>query len=175
MGQKDCPFVLLRSVSVLDLSSSSLLLNLFKMAVHRLFPVSSTSASSASPTALRRSARLGSPCPVVTRKRARVSDSSEQPQLPSKLSLTPEPSPRSIRAQKRQKILDNSSSIETTKGKRKVADEPYQVVKKRKENIINDVLRPTTRKRAANNVCSFFYFLFSFDLDNTLSPNQCQM
>ena len=122
-------------------------------------------------TAVRRSARLGSPC--LSRKRARVSDSSSE-QLPS-----PPPSeltPRSVRAQKRQKVLDGSPTLQTrTTAKRKslIPDDEHQdslnrvVKKKRKENIVNDALAATsttttslkiginldTRKGAGKNVC----------------------
>ena len=147
------------------------------MAVHRLYP---TPAAAAPPTtpAVRRSARLGSPC---SRKRARVSDSSPEQPSSSKLHLTPEPTPRSVRAQKRQKILDGSfvtpnvDNGNTRAGKRKALapdddqhhDNHNRVVKKkRKENIVNDALVATptslkitmnldTRKGGGNNVCWF--------------------
>ena len=151
------------------------------MAVHRLYP---TPAAAAPPTtpAVRRSARLGSPC---SRKRARVSDSSPEQPSSSKLQLTPEPTPRSVRAQKRQKILDGSfvtpnvdnGSTRTTK--RKTLDEQHHydsdnhnrvVKKKRKENIVNDALVATptslkitmnldTRMGGGNNVCWFLALL----------------
>lgn len=123
-----------------------------QMAVHRL----TTAVPSTSP---RRSPRLGLP----TRKRARVSDSDQQlPPSSSKLPPSPVPSPRWIRAHKRQKVLDSSSIASspppatpniangsTRAGKRKSlishdhheSDSHHTVVKKkRKENIVNDAL-----------------------------------
>ena len=156
-----------------------------QMAVHRL-----TTASP--PTSPRRSPRLGLP----TRKRARVSDSEQQlTPSSSKLPLTPDPSPRWIRAHKRQKVLDDSSLASppatpnigngsTRAGKRKSlvphdheSDTHRTVVKKkRKENIVNDVLTTNattsslkisvtldTRQRVGNNVRScLFLILISF-------------
>ena len=123
-----------------------------QMAVHRLTTVSP-------PTTPRRSPRL------PTRKRARASDSEQQlPPSSSKLPLNPDPSPRCIRAQKRQKILDGSSRASpplpaaapiidnsiTRAGKRKSliphdhheSDSHHRVPKKKrkKENIVNDAL-----------------------------------
>jgi len=140
------------------------------MAVHRLFPGTTAPTASAaqttpiSTTAVRRSARLGSP----TRKRARVSDSSSEP------SSSQEPTPRSIRAHKRQKIFNASpppvDNGKTRAGKRKtlVPDDEHRVVKKR---IVNDALAPTettrnvnldTRKRGGNNVCCSFLVLIAY-------------
>lgn len=108
------------------------------------------------PTSPRRSPRLGL---LPTRKRARVSDSDQQlAPSSSKLQLTPDPSPRWIRANKRQKVLDDPSLASppptttpnangsTRAGKRKSLT-PHDhhelgshhiVRKKRKENIVND-------------------------------------
>ena len=120
--------------------------------------------------AVRRSARLGLPC---SRKCARLSDLSPEQPLST---------PRSVRAQKRQKILDGSfttpnidnGNIRTGKRKTLVPDVEQHhydsdnhnrvVKKKRKENIVNDalVVTPTwleitmnldTRKGGGNNVC----------------------
>lgn len=126
-----------------------------QMAVHRL-----TTASP--PVTPRRSPRL------PTRKRARVSDAEQQlAPSSSKLPLLPDPSPRSIRAQKRQKILDGSSRASppppstpiiengsTRAGKRKSliphdhpeSDSHLRVPKKKrkKENIVNDALTANT-------------------------------
>jgi hypothetical protein len=117
----------------------------------------------------RRSARLGSHC---TRKRAWVPDSDQLP--PSSSKLPPEPSPRWIRAQKRQKILDGASlppDSNATPGKRKslvAGDEQHHhrvVGRKRKENILNGAaakisITLDTRQGSGNNVCPRL-FLFS--------------
>jgi hypothetical protein len=91
------------------------------------------------------------------------------------LTLTPEPSPRWVRAQKRQKILDGSpspSAIEHPKKRKSlIPDEessPLRVVRKKKENIVNDTPTVTakisisldTRQAGGNNVCPCL-FLFS--------------
>ena len=124
-------------------------ISLQQMAVHRL-------TTPSPPTSPRRSPRLG----LHSRKRARPSDSDLQlTPSSSKLPPTPNPSPRWIRANKRQKILDTSSLASpspttspiangtTRAGKRKSLTPPdhrkldsHHVVarKKRKENIVND-------------------------------------
>ena len=122
-------------------------ISLQQMAVHRL-------TTPSPPTSPRRSPRLGLP----TRKRARVSDSDQQlAPSSSKLPLTPDPSPRWIRANKRRKVLDASpppptttttpnANVSTRAGKRKSLtpndhhelDSHHIVRKKRKENIVKD-------------------------------------
>lgn len=121
-------------------------ISLLQMAVHRL-------TTPSPPTSPRRSPRLSLP----TRKRARVSDSDKQlTPSSSKLPLTPDPSPRWIRANKRQKLFDASSSLPSTPpatppnqngstraGKRKSLDhlefDTHRTVRKRrKENIVKD-------------------------------------
>ena len=134
------------------------------------------------PASPRRSPRLGLP----TRKR--VSDSVQQlASSSSKLPLTPDPSPRWIRANKRQKVLDASylpsppsppTPIPTRAGKRKSLathdlhelDTHHIVRKKRKENIVNDAptanattssakisVTQDTRQGAGINVCSCLF------------------
>ena len=121
-------------------------ISLQQMAVHRL-------TTPSPPTSPRRSPRLGLP----TRKRARISDSDQQlTPSSSKLPLSPDPSPRWIRAHKRQKVLDTPSLTSPTAtpnangstraGKRKSLTPPdhheldshHIVRKKRKENIVKD-------------------------------------
>ena len=142
------------------------------MAVHRLFPPT-TPPTPPPTTPVRRSPRLRSHCILATRKRA---SPEHQPKL---LPLTPEPSPRCIRAQKRQKILDASSSPPKTRTRKRKAlipddDQHRAVKKKRKENIVNDALTATaatsslkitldldTRQGAGSSVC---YCLSSYSL-----------
>jgi hypothetical protein len=147
------------------------------MAVHRLTTVSP-------PTTPRRSPRL------PTRKRARISDSEQQlPPSSSKLPLTPDPSPRWIRAQKRQKILDGSSRASpppaatpiidngtTRAGKRKSliphdhheSDSHHRVPKKKrkKENILNDAL-------TANATSSSLKISMTLDTRQAAGNNVC--
>ena len=120
-------------------------------------------------TTPRRSARLGSHC---SRKRAWVPDSDQV--APPSSKLPPEPSPRWIRAQKRQKILDGASlpsDSKATPGKRKslvAADEQHHhrvVGKKRKENILNGAaakisITVDTRQGSGNNVCPRLFLFF---------------
>jgi len=136
------------------------------MAVHHLYPTPAAAAPPTTTPAVRRSARLGLPC---SRKCAGVSDSSPEQPPSSMLQLTPEPTPRSVRAQTRQKILDGSfltpnvDNGNTGTGEHKTlvpddeqhhydSDNHNRVKKKRKENIVNDALvaTPTSLKITMN-------------------------